>query len=177
MLSLELLVSASSVLIALCALFTTIWQAMQSRKHNKISFRPHLASWSHSRSNQGVFAIDLMNNGLGPALIKNFVIKGDGNRIPGNGTKPIEKALKMLFPKDSYNAEFEFLGKNHAMPAQNKCRVIAIKFLDDQGPSADKVEETFDKADLEVEYESFYGEALFFSTQDERPKNACRANA
>lgn len=167
-LSLELIVGASSVLIALCALFTAIWQAIQSRKHNKISFRPHLASWSHSRSNQGIFAVDLMNNGLGPALIKSFVIKVDGKSIPGKGVEPMEKALKVLFPKERYQAEFEFLGKNHAMPAQNKCRVMAIKFLDDQAPSAEKFEKTLDKSDLEVEYESFYGERFFFSTQDER---------
>ena len=164
----DIVVGISSVVVALCALCTSIWQAVQSRKHNKLSFRPHLASWTHSRSNQGTFAVDLMNNGLGPALVKSFVIKVDGNRIPGNGTEPIGKALEALFPNNRYHAEFEFLGKDHAMPAQHKCRIVAVQFLDDDNPSADRIEETFDKADLEIEYESFYGEKFFFSTNDEK---------
>lgn len=167
----EIVIGVSSTVIALCALGTSTWHGIQSRAHNKISCRPHLTTWAHNKSSQGIYAVDLLNNGLGPAIIKSFVIKVDGNVITGDGIKPIEKALKVLFPNEQYNAEYEYLGKNHAMPAKAMCRVVAIKFLSEKPPSSDYVEHTMNKADLEVEYESFYGEKFAFSTVDERPNN------
>ncbi len=165
----ELVVGVSSAVIALCALAISIWQGIQTRNHNKISFRPHLTTWSHNQSKQGVYAIDLMNNGLGPAIIKSFTIKVEGKIISGEGTDPIAKALKIIFPNIGYTAHYEYLGKDHAMPEKQNCHVVAIKFNTDPLPGSDFVEHALNKADLEINYESFYGEKFFFSTVNEKP--------
>jgi len=165
----EIIVGVSSAVIALCALVTALWQGIESRKHNKISFRPHLTTWSHNKSEQGIYAVDLLNNGLGPAIIKSFEIKVDGKVISGEGTEPIAKALKILFPNISYEAHYEFLGKDHAMGEKQTCRVVLVKFTTTPLPGSDFVEHALKKADLEINYESFYGEKFFFSTANERP--------
>ncbi len=165
----EIVTGVASSIIALCALVFSIWQGVQARKHNRISFRPHLTTWAHNEHLKGIYAVDLLNNGLGPALIKSFTIKVDGKKISGEGTEPIDKAVKILFPNEQFNAHYAYLGEKYAMGAKDKCRVVIIQFYGEKLPSNDYVEHTINRADLEVEYESFYGEKFFFNSADEKP--------
>ncbi len=61
-------------IIALCALIFTAWNIYIQRKHNILSVRPHLARFVCSDHNGeiGTAKFELINNGLGPAFIKNF---------------------------------------------------------------------------------------------------------
>ncbi len=90
----EVLTGISSSVIAICALAYTIWQGKQAQLHNKLSFRPHLTLWSHRNHGQGTYEFDVINNGLGPALIESFIVKVDGKELSGEGSDPIIKALK-----------------------------------------------------------------------------------
>ena len=164
----EIITGISSSVIALCALVFSIWQSSLVRKHNRISFRPHLTTWAHSEHTQGIYAVDLLNNGLGPALIKNFKIKVDGKVMSGEGTDPIDKAIKILFPSEQFNAQYAYLGEKYAMGAKDKCRVVIIQFYGEKLPASDYLEHTINRADLEVEYKSFYGEKFFFNSADEK---------
>ncbi|TNE81241.1 MAG: hypothetical protein EP334_02535 [Gammaproteobacteria bacterium] len=168
-LSWEIVIGISSSVIALCALIYSIGQGKQLQKHNRLSFRPHLTTWTHNEHRQGRYAVDLLNNGLGPALIKTFTIKVDGKKISGNGTEPIDKALKIIFPNDKYDAHYSYMGENYSMGAKDKCRVVIVQFFGEQLPSSDYVEHNLNRAELEVEYESFYGDKFFFSTAEEKP--------
>ena len=48
----------SSVLIALCALGYTIWQGKKAQRHNKLSFRPHLTSWTNEDADKGFYTVE-----------------------------------------------------------------------------------------------------------------------
>jgi len=162
----EMGVGISSVVIAVCALATSIWQASLARKHSIISHRPHLTSWTHNSTSKGLYEVELLNNGLGPALIKNFVVRVDGKVMTGEMTEPLSKALELLFPEHPNIANFSFMGKNYAMPAKDCCSVVSIQFTEDNLPSPQYVENQLNRADIEIEYESFYEEKFFFSTAD-----------
>jgi len=59
-----------------------------------------------------------MNNGLGPAIIENFVVKIDEVQIPGVGAEPMEKAIARLFAaRYVYDLESSFITKNYSMPS------------------------------------------------------------
>ncbi|MES9928524.1 MAG: hypothetical protein ABW158_10435 [Candidatus Thiodiazotropha sp. 6PDIVS] len=107
----EVITGISSATIALCALAYAVWQGKQAQHHNKLSFRPQLASWSHKNSDKGAYAVELINNGLGPALIESFIVKIDRKIISGEGTEPIEKGLKILFPNDQYHSHEAYMAK------------------------------------------------------------------
>ena len=104
----QVLVGISTTIIALCALLFTIWQGIQVRKHNRLSCRPHLTTWTHSEEEKGQYSVELINNGLGPALIEQFLVKVDGKVVPGEGTEPVEKALEILFPNFHYKSHHSF---------------------------------------------------------------------
>lgn len=165
----EIITGVASSVIALCALVFSVWQGVEIRKHNRISCRPHLTTWVHKEHAQGIYGIDLINNGLGPALIKRFTVKVDGKKILGDETEPIDKALKILFPKEQFNARHAYLGEGYAMGAKDRCTVVIIQFHGEALPPPDYVEYTINRADLEVEYESFYGERFHFNSEIEKP--------
>jgi len=158
----------SSAVIALCALAYTVWQGKQAQRHNKLSFRPHLTSWSHRNADKGAYTVELMNNGLGPALIESFTIKVDGKVISGEGTEPIEKGLKILFPNAPYQSHQAYMDKGYSMAAKEKCTIVAIQFAESASLNKEAIEHTFNRADLIIKYKSFYEEEFTYSSEDEK---------
>ena len=158
----------SSVLIALCALAYTIWQGKQTRYHNKLSLRPHLTSWTNQDVDKGLYTVELMNNGLGPALIESFTIKVDGKVISGKQTEPIEKGLKILFPNVPYKTHQEYMAKDYSMAAKEKRTILLIQFTEPRSLIKETVEHAFNRADLIIKYKSFYEEKFTYSSEVEK---------
>lgn len=73
-----LIITAVGVFVAACAFITTIWQAAITRKHNRMSVKPHLTTWTTTIHEGRSYAVHLMNNGLGPALITKYEVLVDG---------------------------------------------------------------------------------------------------
>ena len=71
----QVIIGISSVVIAICAIVVSIWHGVQTRKHNKLSCKPHLTTWMNSDKGKACYSVDLINNGLGPALIEKFTVK------------------------------------------------------------------------------------------------------
>lgn len=164
----QVLTGISSTVIALCALAFSIWQGIKDRTHNKLSFRPHLTTGTHTNVNKGFYAIELINNGLGPALIEGFLFKVDGKVISGEGTEPIEKALKIIFPGLNYQSHHVYLAKGYSMAAKEKCTLVAVQFTQQPFPSSEFVEHAFNRGDIEIDYKSFYEETFHLSTKEEK---------
>ncbi len=158
----------SSVIIALCALIYTIWQGKKAQRHNMLSFRPHLTSWSHSEADKGIYAVELMNNGLGPALIESFTVMIDGKAISGEQTEPLEKALKILFPNIEYKSHQEFMAKGYSMPAKEKRSIVIIRFANPNSLNPEALEHALNRADLIIKYKSFYEEEFTYSSEKEK---------
>ena len=72
----EQITNFAVILIALSALFVSIWQGRLLQKHNKLSVKPYLTA----ELNQGdtTLTANLLNEGFGPAIIKkvNFSYQG-----------------------------------------------------------------------------------------------------
>ena len=158
----------SSAVIALCALVFSIWQGILTRKHNKLSFRPHLTTWTNRIAEKGFYSIDLINNGLGPAIISSFSLKIDRKLISGEGTEPIEKALKILFSGSAYKSQQSFLAKGYSMAAKERCHLVAVQFLNNLFPSTEIVEHAINRCELEITYKSFYEEEFYFNSEKEK---------
>ena len=158
----------SNAIIALCALVFSLWQGAQARKHNRLSFRPHLTTWTHNNLDKGLYAVEPLNNGIGPAVIENFALKIDGQQIAGDGTAPIETALKILFPNFSYQSNNSYLAKNYSMAPNERCVVVSVEFSGPHFPSPEAVEHALNRADLKITYKSFYEERFYYSSQEEQ---------
>ncbi|NQT57186.1 MAG: hypothetical protein HQ551_13270 [Desulfobacteraceae bacterium] len=152
----EAIVGFSSAVIALCAFGLTIWQACITRRHNKLSVTPHLTTWTHSDKAKNIYAVELLNNGIGPALIISFHIQVDGQAIIGEGTEPMEKALRILFPQYQYSSWQSFVSKGYMMSAKEARNLVTIQFHGEKLPRPEEVEHATKRARLLIEYKSIY---------------------
>lgn len=159
----------ASTLIALCALGFTAWQVQVSRRHNKLSMKPHLTTWYHSDSGVGTvrFQYDLLNNGTGPALVRSFLVFVDGQQMTGEGVEPLKKALKVLFPNYTYKTAASFLGDKYMMAAKERVQLLNVEFVGPTFPNDAEVDHALNRARLIIKYESIYGDSQTLDT-DER---------
>jgi len=59
----------SGIVIAVLALFLTIWQGYETRKFNKLSLKPKLVVWVWNYYDTGGMVMKIKNEGVGPAII------------------------------------------------------------------------------------------------------------
>ena len=76
----EFIIALASIAIALSALAVAIWQGILMRRHNRLSLRPHLTFRQMMSEANPQFSLELLNNGIGPAIIKDFQVLLDGER-------------------------------------------------------------------------------------------------
>ncbi len=150
-------------IIALLALGISIWQGWQIRIHNKLSVRPHLTTWINTDAKKGYYTLELINNGIGPALIEEFLVKVDGKIISGQGSEPLEKALKIILPSDlKYTTLHGYISKGYSMTAKEKIIIVAIQFPKQSFPSLEFMNEAIKRTTLDIDYKSFYKEPFHF---------------
>ena len=154
----------SSSIIAICALALTIWQAYITRQHNKLSVAPYLTTWSTADGDNGDYLIEIVNNGVGPALIKTFQVFVDGAEIKGDTSELVEKATKILFSNYEYQSANSFLSNGYMMAEKNKHEVLSIKFIGQKKPSYQEYRQTIERARLLIEYESIYKDKFIYDS-------------
>jgi len=158
-LSWDAVAAIASAVIALSALGLTVWQAVTARRHNRLSVTPHLTTWSHLDRGNNLYQIDLLNNGIGPALIKHFLIQVDGKSISGEASEPIEKALKILFPQYLYQSYQSYVTNGYMMSEKEARPLVRVQFCGERLPTSEEVDHAIKRVRLVIKYESIYGES------------------
>ncbi|EGQ7830716.1 hypothetical protein [Vibrio parahaemolyticus] len=150
----EILSQYASEIIALCALFLTVYQASSQRRQNRISLKPHLDLFTERHFNNGVGRIEiyLINNGLGPAFIETFEITlGDKNYNA-------KDALTVLFGNRSDEFNYTELSKGYAIAHNQRIRVLSVNFLAKDWAEVNGLEESISSLELSINYKSVHGQ-------------------
>lgn len=156
----------ASVLIAFWALLFAIWQGAKQRKHDKLSVKPHIDIFeerNHNGENVS-FALELQNNGLGPAIFKSHkVFKREDENDEYVEVEDLEKELKKLFEIEwIYTSEWH---KDVGISANTKHKYLAFNIKSNDAEARGQVRTTmYLRYKIEIEYESMYGESFHFST-------------
>ena len=159
---------------ALSALVLSFYQWVAFRRHNRLSVKPHVDSHTDTGSNEkgeGWLIFKLSNNGLGPALIKQYKIIQKGRVLSAfepSVVKPLLAELDALI-----NIHTGILKPDRALRAGEEFIVISIKLtagkascIEDLVEKAEKIiSENFD---LQIEGESIYGEKFALNTEDKK---------
>ena len=153
----------SSAIIALCAVVLTIWQANVQRRHNRLSVKPYLTTWSH-REDKGL-QIDVLNNGIGPALIKTFKVYVDSHEINGQDLEVVRKAVKVLFANYNHEVPYNsFLSEGYMMSAKEVRCLVSINFLGPNYPAVEEIAHAGKRVKVHIEYESIYTERFVYDS-------------
>ncbi|AVF95390.1 hypothetical protein AL552_17335 [Vibrio diabolicus] len=152
----EILSKYASEIIALCALFLTVYQASSQRRQNRISLKPHLDLFTERFFNNGVGRIEiyLINNGLGPAFIETFDIAlGDKNYSARD-------ALTALFGDRSDAFNYTELSKGYAIAHNQRIRLLSVNFPAKDWAEVSGLEESINSLELRINYKSVHGQAF-----------------
>ena len=148
-------------IIALCAVAFTAYQAIVQRRHNILSVKPHISTFTirNRAANSARLQILIMNNGLGPAFINKFQVYLSGQ--PCEPKAAVGSALKGL----SADTSMTVLDDDYAMPAGEVRSVLSVTFPCDSEEFFEKVADRLRKLDLEVLYSSAYGKTFVFDSR------------
>ncbi|MEQ1705816.1 MAG: hypothetical protein ABL867_07605 [Rickettsiales bacterium] len=158
-------IAFASAFVAVCALVVTLWQGRQNYKHNMLSVRPFIGALEHysNETNPGQITFELINCGVGPAIIKNFTLLYDGKEVSRNNRKTYEEFLKDLL-KDYKIVEIFSYAPGAAMQAGEKLQLLTFQY--------DLKKQNIDftnKLNLLVDYQCLYQRETFtFDSRDAR---------
>ena len=157
------IIGISSVIIAVCALLLSVWQGYLARRHNRLSVLPHLVSEKLAKSQEGFFSFVLVNNGLGPAVIRSFKVSVDGSIIEGGSMSKIEAAVKELPLNQKFEPIYNDLGAGYVVASGEKTTILELKFIEYDPNQWPSINEALNRMELIISYESFYGDKYRFT--------------
>ena len=85
----------ATIFIAVLALTVSIWDRIETRKHNRLSVVPHL-DIVRRYSGLGEKGLYIENNGLGPAIIRSVIINYSDSVIDFSSAKDLTSLLVSL---------------------------------------------------------------------------------
>lgn len=163
----------AALLVSICALFLTISQAMATRKHNRLTVRPHLATYTDNsadpeRKNVRIIKVGIRNSGLGPAIIKTFEPLLDGKPLKADEPDDLFPVVEKTIPAHLMGDECHItvlrpghvLAKDEVVPIVN---LVVVPTISDD-PAVLKA--ALNRFHIRIGYESGYGESFVYDSRE-----------
>ncbi len=163
-----LIKESATTVIAICAFFLSIYQAYATRKHNRLSVKPHLTSFTRRtldltvNPGHGKIDFSLVNNGLGPAIINDFKVTLDDDAIPLENTQRCAELVAQLVSGKMKNFTRSDLTGGYAMRKDESKEILVLDLAARTQDEFDKLSAPLDRLKLIVKYESIYGDKFEF---------------
>jgi hypothetical protein len=148
--------------IAICALAFTAYQAFLQRQQSRISVRPLVTTFVNRRRRDKVGELEvlLMNNGLGPALVKRFQVYVNGAECEADAA-----VTNLLGEMRVFHKEVTTFADDYAMPASTGKTLLAIKFPCATDDDMQNMVDRLNVIDLELVYWSAYRERFTYDSR------------
>ncbi len=148
------LVSFASMLVALVALVFSVWQGIETRRHNRLSVKPYLTIDTQYFSLHGHIGLRLQNNGLGPLIIKKAFIERNPSRQLASLFTPefIELMPSIQLEQFAINV----LSENYSLLPTGEFWIFYATDVTQE--SSDAIRQAMSGIRIEVHFESIYGE-------------------
>jgi hypothetical protein len=152
-------IALASAAIALMALVATIWEGVETRRHNRLSVAPRLDFYSvrSTAPDHPENYVALENKGLGPAIIKGFRMTIDDMRYKGLGSRNMAILVKRL---GLYTRGIAFSSPelNDTFKPGESAKLLQVDPRKATPELLRRFNQACERIKLEVEYESVYGE-------------------
>ena len=155
-------ISLSAMLIALVGLGLSLWEGFENRGHNRLSVRPKM-TFSYFYDDKEVW-YELQNRGLGPAVIKWFEVRINGQ---------LQKDWKDMF--NALGIDYNKANPHFTVPMQGSIfqpgipsTLFAVNINTHEGQL---LMANLDNIDLKICFCSMYDDDCFSSTHDSRELN------
>ena len=156
-LSSDNIVSLAAIVIAIASIVVTVWQGMETRRHNRLSVRPKLEIIFESGHDS--FGYVLMNNGLGPATITGIELFIDGKQMQETGFSGYDELFEKLGMK---NRKITHTGIYPGKTIKTNERQNIFKFYLTEKDDLDTLlPKIYSRIKIEIKYQSMYDEPFY----------------
>lgn len=165
----NLITAISATVIALIALYVSIWQGIVNRDHNRLSVKPvlHFSSGELCEEDSEVttYYIHIENRGLGPAIIKSFKVYYQDYLLTSadlkiNRFNLLSVAADMATYKEGgvNKLSSRTLPPDSMLSPGDKMELLTVEIIQkDPIKRANVITDLFD-IDVKIKYKSFYEE-------------------
>jgi len=163
------IISLSAFVISFATLFTIIYQTYLMDKQQNTSVWPYLEIWKSMAMPEGNYTLTLVNNGTGPAFIKEIKVSYNGETYYED---PATFFKEVIDPKGSLTNSLSYtdITKGRVIPARDKIEMLELK----KSPlGTNKLMEIFNNSDsavIEVVYHSLNDEYWSINSKEGIPK-------
>ena len=166
----ELIIAMAAAAIALLTAAFTAYQTYLSRRHNRLSVKPHLSvSWEESE-NGGQFTLrrPLRNQGLGPAVVTAYTVLFEDKELgtgkeSGDLRDSMQEKIRQLDAISGFS--HGVLAINSAIENNSTKDLLAVKVKISEGFSRNKYRDFFGKIHFIIKYRSMYGDCFLIDTR------------
>ncbi|MDJ1504821.1 hypothetical protein [Xanthocytophaga agilis] len=155
----------TAFLISVGTFVIYIYEARLIQKQQYASVLPYLEMWNSS-PRESTYKLILVNNGVGPAFIKDIRVHYKGKAYIGDHTDFYQTAI---FPKDTIYSLTSNVRSGRVIPAGQTIELISIE---GSQKDAEKMRNLFGNqtAKLEITYASVYEETWKLSGMENPPQ-------
>ncbi len=157
----DTLLAITATIIAVAAIFIAVYEARQTRKHNRLSVRPRLNFELVRSRSRKMIGIKIMNYGLGPAVVASWSVKVAGKAV--NNTDDWTKPLKKHGIQKS-GVEWTHMKPKGIIPAGDAVWVLGIPCSPDDMEVRNKLDKLCPGVKIDIGYRSMYEEETFTLT-------------
>ena len=152
-------IAVAASVIALLALFVSIQQGCESRKHNRLSVRPAINFVIDISKDTSHPEVLLMNKGLGPGIMKEVQIKVDDNWLAVHSMKDWLNALQRL-GLNVERVKWTAIGIGTVIAPNDQVPLLTMV----DGPKGESNNEKFrsflENVKIRIRYESMYADTF-----------------
>lgn len=161
--------SLVAIITSFGTLFTIVYQTQLTRKQQYASVLPYLEMWNNRPGPQGHnYQYTLYNNGIGPAFIKDFKVHYQDSIYEMD---PATFTIEVIKPLDSVaNFRYSNISKGRLIPAGQQLNLIGVTNDTVNAPILVKWFGSDDSLQVEIIYESVYGERWSAKGLAQEPK-------
>jgi hypothetical protein len=171
----ELARDYAALLISICALFLTISQTRATHKHNRLTVRPHIATYTDSKAgleHAGVRLVEvkITNSGLGPAIIKSFEPLLDGVPLKADEPDDLFPVVAKTIPAALISDEcyITVLRPGHVMAKDEVVTIAHLAMVPTIHDDSEALKNALNRFHIRVRYESGYEEPFVYDSRDHR---------
>lgn len=160
------LTSNTALVVAVCALFVAGYQASATRRHKRLSVRPHVVVTAERLYDgpKACFVVKLRNNGLGPAIIRGYEALLDGKPFNTKNTDEVATKVRELAKRQFLNFRHFHLASGDAFAKDQEVVLLNVELPLFIGDVGNKVLEPFERLSTRIAYESVYGEKFAYDS-------------
>jgi hypothetical protein len=157
----------AAIIVALCAFGVAVYQAYATRRHNRLSVRPHLVVFTerHNDNGKGKFAVTLRNSGLGPAIIRSYGALLHDEPLSTRDGMVIKNTVSKVIGRDAPHVGFHRLVKGDSVAKDQEMTLLSIAFACPTPPEYQAVMKSLDRLSAAIEYQSIYGEKFKYDSR------------